>query len=320
MRFKKLLSYLVTLTFLLVPIAALLQRQYIYDWWVLRSYTPPQAVEKLAADTDMTNKAKDIFYVAKPKLQDKSEFRSSCTSAEKTIVLGCYKTRDGIFVYDITDTRLSGVQQVTAAHEMLHAAYERLSKAEKARIDDLTAKQYAALTDERIRKNVEAYRSRDAQVVPNELHSILATEVKVLLPELEDYYKKYFIDRSKVVSFSVQYESEFSTREAQVEAYDNKLTQLKSQIDSLNASLDTQGRVIDAENIRLDDLLAQKNIAEYNAAIPGYKRLITAYNGDVARLKSAITSYNVVVQDRNNVVQDEQDLFNAIDTRTPDAK
>jgi len=302
------------------PIAALSQRQSIYDWWVLRSYTPPAAIEKLATDTDMTEKAKTIFYVAKPELKAKDEFRGSCESAEKTIVLGCYKTGSGIYVYDVTDARLNGVQQVTAAHEMLHAAYERLSRDEKQRVNELTSQEYAKLTDERIRKNVEAYRTRDASVVPNELHSIIATEVLTVSSELETYYKQYFNDRSKIVAFSVQYESEFSKRTAAVEAYDVQLAKLKLDINALNDSLAAKGKVIDAESNRLDALLAANKIAEYNSGIPGYKKLVTAYNSDVSKLKSTIATYNSIVGERNLVVEDEQELFDAIDTRVPDAK
>ena len=53
-------------------------------------------------------------------------------------MLGCYHSnQDGIFLYNVQDARLAGVQQVTAAHEMLHAAYDRLSTKDKNYVDGL---------------------------------------------------------------------------------------------------------------------------------------------------------------------------------------
>ena len=178
----------------------------------------------------MNEYGKKLFYVQRPLLQNLDEFRNSCSTSEQTIVLGCYKTNVGIYIYGIEDSRLQGVKQVTAAHEMLHAAYDRLSQSEKNKVNQLTLSAFNQLTDERVKKNIESYRTRDASVVPNELHSILATEVDSLPPELEQYYKKYFIDRHKIVAFSNQYEGEFTRRESAIDAYDKQLEDTKSSI------------------------------------------------------------------------------------------
>ena len=42
------------------------------------------------------------------------------TSWLKTAVLGCYANRE-ISIFNVTDQRLDGIREVTAAHEMLHA-------------------------------------------------------------------------------------------------------------------------------------------------------------------------------------------------------
>ena len=67
-------------------------------------------------------------------------------------MLGCYILNKGIYVYDITDDRLAGVRQVTTAHEMLHAAYDRLSVKERAQVDAMTAAAYEKLDNIRIKK------------------------------------------------------------------------------------------------------------------------------------------------------------------------
>ena len=167
----------------------------------------------------MNSSSRRLFYVYHPELDDREAFRSHC-GHEQTIVLGCFVEPEGIYIYDVTDQRLAGIEEVTAAHEMLHAAYSRLSTKERQRIDKLTASTFAALTDERIKQTIENYRSRDPGVVPNELHSILGTGVSELPKELETYYKRYFTDRSAVVTLSRTYEANFTDRQKQVEAYD----------------------------------------------------------------------------------------------------
>ncbi|NBU33594.1 hypothetical protein EB118_02265 [bacterium] len=317
---KFLSNFLIVLLFV-VPGLIFWQRQNLYDWWTLRSYTPPAEVVSLADKTTMTDNARKIFYVAKPQVQSqKDNFRQACQSAEKTIVLGCYKTIGGIYVYAVDDQRLNGIQEVTAAHEMLHAAYDRLSKKERVRIDDLTAKAFSTVTDERIRKNIDSYRERDATVVPNELHSILGTEVAVLSPELETYYAQYFASRASVVKLSQQYEAEFSKREAKVEQYDNQIKALKVEIDNLKNTLDSQDAKISAQKATMDSYLSNKSFAEYNALVPSFNVLVKSFNANVSSLKAKIEQYNSIVQARNAIVTEEQELLQAIDTRIPNTK
>lgn len=318
---RKILGNTLLVLLFIAPGVVIWQRQNLYDWWVLRSYTPPAEVVSLADKTTMTDKSRKIFYVTKPQIQaQKDAFRQACQSAEKTIVLGCYKTVGGIYVYAVDDKRLNGVQEVTAAHEMLHAAYDRLSKTERDKINALVTQEYAKMTDERIQKNIDSYRERDASVVPNELHSILGTEVATLSPELESYYSKYFKNRASVVALSQQYEAEFSSRENKVEQYDTQLKALKTDIDNLNKTLETQDQQISSQKNTMDSYKSNGSIAQYNAMVPGFNSLVKNFNANVALLKTKIAQYNTLVNERNAVVTEEQELIQAIDTRIPNTK
>lgn len=318
---RKILTNICVVLLFLAPGLVIWQRQNLYDTWALHSYTPPAQVVALANKTTMTSKSRKIFYVAKPQIQaEKDSFRQACQSAEKTIVLGCYKTIGGIYIYAVDDQRLNGVQEVTAAHEMLHAAYERLGKAERAKVDAMVSDQYAKITDERIKKNVESYRERDATVVPNELHSIVGTELPTLSPELESYYAQYFVNRSSVVALSQQYEAEFSSREQKVEDYDAQLKALKQEIDALNKTLELQDQQISAQKNTMDTYKANGSYAQYNAMVAGFNTLVKSFNVNVASLKAKIAQYNVLVNERNAVVSEEQELIQAIDTRIPNTK
>lgn len=254
---KKYLKFLAVFVIIAVPVIAWTQRWNIYDKARLRGYTPSKQVVQLATDTTMDDDTRRLFYVYHPQLDDKSTFSQNCKSSEKTIVLGCYVDGQGIYLYNVTDARLNGVIQVTAAHETLHAAYERLSGKEKTHINELINQAYANVKDERIRKTIDDYRKNGADVT-NELHSILGTEVRNLPPELETYYQRYFSDRKKIVSFSEQYEKVFSERKDKVVADDAKLTTLKQQIEDAEQDLNNKEAAIAAERERLDGLLPPK--------------------------------------------------------------
>src|SRR5438045_4204235 len=129
-KLSKIVTAAISTVFIVSPLFVYLERQNVYDWWRLRNYVVPSNVAALADDTTMDPLARKIFYVAHPALQERDTFRANCTVDEKTIVLGCYRSGIGIFVYDVNDPRLNGILQVTAAHEMLHAAYERLNTKE----------------------------------------------------------------------------------------------------------------------------------------------------------------------------------------------
>jgi beta-mannanase len=215
----------------------------------------------------------------------------------------------------VQDARLNGIEEVTAAHEMLHAAYDRLSTSERGRIDSLTSQAFAALADERIKQVIEQYRARDATVVPNELHSILGTEVRELPPELDQYYAKYFTDRSKVVEFSEHYEGEFTKRKAQVEAYDAQLATLKGEIDAAQKSLENQADDLQRERKRLDAQLAAGNYETYNAAVPGFNARVRAYNTAVTVAEAKIKQHNDIVKTRNAITVEEAELQKALDSR-----
>ena len=111
----------------------------VLDWLATRGYEPSSLIATLASDTTMTPYAERLFYANRPEVQDKQAFNQSCTDpSEQVAVLGCFiGNRMGIYLYDVTDERLNGIEQVTAAHEMLHQAYQRLGKKEKTRINGL---------------------------------------------------------------------------------------------------------------------------------------------------------------------------------------
>jgi uncharacterized protein YukE len=313
---KKVISLTIIIFLIASPFVAFAHRLEIYDLYKLSGYSPPVEIAKLASDTSMVPSMQRLFYVYHPLLEDKSTFNMHCRSDEQTIVLGCFVDRGGIYLYNVTDSRLNGIEQVTAAHEALHAAYARLGKDEKARVDSMTSAAFVALTDQRVKDNIKLYRDKDPSVVPNELHSILGTEVRELPAELEQYYKKYFSSRTKILAYSEQYEKAFTERKNQVLSYDGQLATLKQQIDSLQAALTLRASDIEQRRNKLDSLKASNQIPAYNSAVPDFNAAINRYNSSIDKLGQNVDEYNDIVPKRNSIAVEESDLAKAIDSRS----
>lgn len=308
-------SIITSVLLLAVPIVGWLQREAIFEAYRLHNYSPPPVIAQLATDTTMTDSSRRMFYAYHPVLEDKSTFNTHCSDSEKTIVLGCYILHRGIYLYEVTEPLLNGVEQVTAAHEMLHAAYDRLNPSERKRINFLITETYAKVTDKRIKSTIGDYQKAGADTT-NELHSILGTEVRDLPGPLEDYYGRYFKDRKAVVSFSERYEAAFSERQAKAEEYATQLSSLKQQIDHLNQELQHQKTTLDAQYNQLQSERTQvSDVNSFNARVQGFNTAVANYNNKVAQDSALIDQYNSILAAYQALVGEEKQLYKAIDSR-----
>lgn len=316
MRYKKsVFSALLSALIFLFSVVMIINRQAVLDRVVLLSYTPPDYIVGIANKIKITESSRTVFYANKPELLEKEAFNSTCPVSEESIVLGCFTGRN-IYIYNVVDERLQGVKEVTAAHELLHAEYDRISSSQRAKVNALIEKQLELLTDQRILKNIEAYRKKDPSVVMNEAHSILGTEVSQLLPELEDYYKKYFSDRASIVKLSDSYESVFTSLKTQVEDYDKKLTELKKIIDAKEANLAVEADNLISWSSNLDELRQKGDITNYNAQVQSYNASVENYRKHLSEVRSLIVEYNAIVEKRNQLSIQQNSLFNSINSNS----
>jgi hypothetical protein len=294
------------------------QRQAIGDWLRLRNYQAPNQVVQLAEATAMTDYGSHLFYINHPQLEGKEAFNMHCADRdEETAVLGCYHgDRLGIYVYDVQDKRLAGVQEVTAAHEMLHQAYDRLGGRERQRVNKLLQDFYDnQLADDDIRTKIDSYRSQKDAVISDEMHSILGTEVRKLPRGLETYYRQYFSDRSRVITYSEAYQGEFKRRKQLVADYDSQLASLKTQIDANKSDLDARAKALKTKEAEINQDIANRDSLEYQADVASYNSQVTAYNAKITATRKLIDSYNSIVAARNDIAVEEQQLQQALDSR-----
>lgn len=245
-----------------VSVAALLflNRQYVIDQMNIWQYQPSLAVEQLVDRSGMNDTGEFYFYASTPTLESTQVFNDKCGHREEsTAILGCYAAQK-IYIYNVTDARLDGIREVTAAHEMLHAVYERMGDGEREKVDALLETEYNKLkNDKNLSERMAFYAKTEPGQRDNELHSVIGTEVASISGELEKHYEKYFTDRKKVVALHTKYATVFSDLQARSEelvgelkalgntveedtiAYNNAVNQIDKDIEAFNARANNGG-------------------------------------------------------------------------------
>lgn len=312
---KRIVTVSLTLVIAIVPVIGFMKRQAIFDWYRLRDYQPSAAIAALADNTTMTDTGRHLFYVYHAELQGRDDFNQSCQFSEQSIVLGCYVSNQGIYIYDVEDERLAGIEEVTAAHEVLHAAYDRLSSSERGRIDALTAQVFEGITNPRVLDSVKAYHDKDPAIVPNELHSIIGTEIRDIPEELETYYARYFKDRKTVVGYSEKYEKAFTERKARADSLLRQIEAVRVQIEQNDADLTRMRTELEAEYRALESQRASAEPSSFNARVRAYNAQVQTYNTKVRQSYVLIDRHNALVNEYNQVVLEEKELIKAIDSR-----
>lgn len=312
---RRLFALTGTVLTLIATIGVVSNRQLIRDQYVARTASLQSQAVDLEGSLDLTNHAQFIYRASQPQILPAAEFNESCKSVahEHSIVLGCY-TRQQIYVYDVKDERLNGVKEVTAAHELLHALYERLPAGEKANLNRELTQTAESIEDQRFKETLAEYRRTEPDQIENEMHSILGTEIEVLPASLEAHYGKYFKDRKKIVAYAKQYEDAFTSLDEQIADYDQQLQSLKQQKEELESTLATEQQVIESEKSRLDSLRSLGDAREYNQAVPEYNARIQNYNQLVAGLKQTVEDYNQLVVKRNALAATQNDLVKQLDS------
>ncbi len=214
----------------------------------------PVRTANFVTATSMTTDAANTLLGIPTTLENKERIRELCagTRDTRTAVYGCFRTGkpESIAILEITDPGLRSQTDVVAAHELLHAAYERLEPAERARVDKLLAEQAAQPGFEVLAEELTLYAEAERT---GELHSRLATEYAGLSPELERYYARYFRTRGPLV--------------AKYEPYRALLSNIRNQEAHLEQS-----------RTRLEALLADGQDDAYNDGVGPYNREVAEYN------------------------------------------
>jgi hypothetical protein len=287
--------------------------QHFHDAYIAWSEPIPDDVAAIAAATGMSEEGELIYRASTPEIEDDDDFNEHC-SIEGGAVLGCYY-EGNVYVYAVTDERLAGTVEVTAAHEMLHAAYERLSPEERERIDALVDEAIAAIPpDDPTFEDLELY--APAQHA-DEWHSRLGTEFAELSPALEEHFARYFDDRAKVVELHVQATALFNELRAQIEALVEEIDALDPVLDAriakFEAAIDRYNADVDSFNARAENgsFSSQQQFDSERAVLVSRG---AALDAEGAALDAEIDRYNGLVEQLTALDADYAELYSALDS------
>lgn len=312
------LPFIIGVVSIVIAAVLFLNRQYIIDQIVVWQYQPSSAVTSIVARTQMSDIGKFYFYASTPAIENATDFNKNCTKQEEeTAILGCYVNRR-IYVYDVTNEQLDGIEEVTAAHEMLHAVYDRLSSDEKQKIDSLLESEFEKLRhDSEFAERMAFYERTEPGERDNELHSIISTEVPSIGSKLETYYKRYFIDRSKIVALHMSYASLFDQLEARSEELSAELTRLADSINAKTASYNEAIKALNSdinafnERASAGDFSSQSEFqAERSALVARSEILETTRAG----INQDINRYNELREELAAVAGESEALNRSIDS------
>ena len=306
------------------------------DQLIAYQFDAPEDILRYIDEAGLSETGALYLLTSVPKIVPGVEFDRYCTRKEPGIgVLGCYTTRDRrIYLFDVTDDRLTSMEPVVAAHEMLHAAWARLSVEERNRLADLLEEGFAALPeDHQLRERIASYEADNPASRIPELYAILGTEIRTLPQALEDHYSIYFSHRNRVVDLADEVYRVFDTvtdqlkalatdlesRAAEIEGlrftWEQTSATLRADVEAFNEKARTPGGFprqseFEAARAALEDrrsrLLAlrttlQTKIDEYNTLLEELNRL----NAEVSELNQGI---NVTLREADELEPDTPEL------------
>lgn len=274
-RSSNLFRALLSIVLLVGAVYVFLHRQEVLDQYTVWRFRPSPAIAAIAERSSFSAEGKFLFYAAQPELLERDSFNDACRSVatEQTAVLGCYSA-SRIYLFNIENDKLDGIKEVTAAHEMLHAAYERLPHREKERINGILESQTLGDDKERIDSLMAEYEKSEPGERLNELHSILGSELRTLSPELEAYFSQYFTDRSALVALSEKYQSVFAELQ-------NRQTILVNELNAIADEVEYESAVY-----RRDLQVLESDIRAFNQRASSGTMTQAAYDAERSRLES----------------------------------
>lgn len=319
MKSKKLISLGGSLLFILGFVWLFFNYQHVVDQVVVSRFQPSQSISSISKDIQLTDRGNFLFLAGQPKLSQSEEFNDNCEKkAEQTVVLGCYIAPQRIYIFNVTDPRLSGVRQVTAAHEMLHVAYDRLGFSEKKKVNRMieSALSKVQSSEPDLAERLKVYDKTEPGERQNELHSILGTEAAVLPADLEQYYKQYFLDRSIVTKYADNYDKVFESIKLQQENLVSEMDALAKEINELtkeyNAAADQLNTDIDEFNQIADSEGSFGSQAEFDAqraelltrrnSVEAQRLLINTKVDEYERKRAKLDDVNVQVKELNSKI------------------
>lgn len=307
-------KYLLWFILIVVIFTTILNRQLILDAFRGTIYSPSVEMLEIRENLELTPRGEFLFNASRPELKTEEEFNSKCRSYDElAAVLGCY-TEQKIYVYNVPGDELKGILELSAAHELLHAVYERMSGAErdelKADLEKVYKDNYAVLSEEVL--------SYDAAEQFEEIYVRAGTEIKNLPEKLERHFAEIFIYQDKIVSFYESYIGVFRKLEQEFKDLEAEMTELNRLVDTKTAEYEKGVLNLNSEIARFNNCANTAGCFTSNYEFSRRRNELLSWQSSLEVLYNEISGlvekYNAdVVRYNNNVIRHEnlQNLINS---------
>ena len=230
--------------------------------------------------------------------------------------MGCYRLGK-IHLYDVKNSKLDGIKEVTAAHELLHAIWERMSLSERDKIGKLLNAEYERVKDADFEKLMQSYDRTEPGERINELHSLIGTEQLEISKELEEHYAKFFKNRREIAQIYQSYNKNFKDLKNRSEALTTELEKMKPEIEQSTKKYSEDSKELEEDIAEFNnDAKTGKyeTQAEFNA--DRAKLLQRIRNLETSRLKinDLVNSYNSKINELNEVSVQQNELYKSINS------
>ncbi|MCA0346013.1 MAG: hypothetical protein LCH31_03025 [Actinobacteria bacterium] len=239
---SRVLTCLLLVALIVGGVFAYLNRQQINDHFAAQRFEPTAQIETLTTDLHLTEAGHRIFWASAPTLDASQNFNQQCANvdhSEDGHILGCY-TSGRIHLFQITDERLDGIVEVTAAHELLHAAFARIGDGERSSLTRKLNALYDELAPENpeLKERMSVYSGLSKTAFANELHSVLGTEQRELPEWLERHYATWFKDRGAILDHFDNYHAVFNQLKQRASELETEMASLRSDVEARSAAYD----------------------------------------------------------------------------------
>lgn len=303
---------------LLLASAALLNQQRIIDTVRSWQYEPSSEVATLRDKLGLTADGLLHFNASQPELEPATEFNQRCQQYSETNnpIIGCY-INQLIFIFDVDNPKLNGIEETTAAHELLHAVYERLDPSEKEALDASLMAAYQKVKTPELEERMEYYEKTEPGEEMNELHSILGTEYADLSNVLEEHYDDYFTDRDRIVAYYEAYNAVFTSATKQLKSLESQINTLVASINARISTYNQRIKQFDADAAafqRRNNSGGFDNQAEFDAAQGDLVARQAALEAERVSINAAIDRAKALRRQYNQVVSEYNQLSRSINS------
>lgn len=313
---KRVVAILIAIVVLVGLLAAFHYRQDIIDTFRANNFEASEELSAIIEHMELTATGERVFLATHPTLDGSQGFNAHCQSvehAEEGHVMGCFAD-EGIHLFQVTDERINGIVEVTAAHELLHAAWSRMSGSEQRALTADLLEVYEDLSQDHaeLATRMSVYEHLDESEFANELHSVLATEVADLPPWLEEHYARWFRDRAAVVEDFEDYHSVFTELQERADGLSTELDGIREEVEQRNAdyedAVDAFNDEVETFNQRNEDYEFSDQPEEFDRIKGELDARRAELEGERQAIQSLVDHYEELRKELESVSQQSDEL------------